>query len=254
MLGDTGFDTVNMKISTIIQARMGSTRLPGKVMKDLGGKTVLARVVNRLQRSRFANDIIVATTTAPADDAIVEECQRLSVEWFRGEELDVLDRYYRAAERAGTEAIVRITSDCPMIERETTDAVIQAFLEQKPDYASNALQRTYPRGLDTEIMSWDALQRNWREARASYQRVHVTPYIYENPDLFRIVKVTGDQDYSAYRWTLDTTEDLDFMRTVYQRFGNDDTFYWKDAIALMEREPAIVAINSHVTMKALQEG
>ena len=243
-----------MKIATIVQARMGSTRLPGKVLLDLGGMTVLARVVNRLRRAKLVGEIIIATTHDPADDAIVEECRRLSVESFRGEELDVLDRYYRAAKRATAEAVVRITSDCPMIEPEVTDAVISAFLDQGPDYASNALRRTYPRGLDTEIMTAAALARCWNEAKLDYQRVHVTPYIYENPGEFRMIPVTGDRDYSQYRWTLDTPEDLAFLRVVYQNFENHDDFYWRDAIRLMEEQPSLVELNRHISMKALREG
>jgi len=243
-----------MKIATIVQARMGSTRLPGKVLLDLGGRTVLARVVNRLRRATLVGEIIIATTKNPADDAIVEECRRLSVESFRGEELDVLDRYYRASARTGAEAVVRITSDCPMIEPEVTDLVIATFLDQRPDYASNARRRTYPRGLDTEIMTAAALARCWNEAKLDYQRVHVTPYIYENPAEFRIVPVTGERNYSQYRWTLDTPEDLAFLRAVYQHFGNDDGFHWRDAIKLMEEQPAIVELNRHITMKALHEG
>jgi len=243
-----------MKIVTVVQARMGSTRLPGKVMKDLGGDTVLARVVHRVRRARLSGEVIIATTTNASDDLIVRECERLSVACFRGEETDVLDRYYHAAKDAGAETIVRITSDCPLIEPEITDNVIRAFLEQRPDYASNALQRTYPRGLDTEIMTFETLARAWREARRPYQRAHVTPYIYENPDQFKILSKVGDVDYSCHRWTLDTPEDLDFIRNVYQRLGNDDRFHWRDALTLLEHEPALVALNRHVIMKPLQDG
>ena len=243
-----------MKIVTIIQARMGSTRLPGKVMKDLGGDTVLARVVCRVRRATLTGEVLIATTTKPADDAIVEECRRLSAQFFRGEENDVLDRYYHAARTACAEAIVRITSDCPLIEPEITDNTIRAFLERHPDYASNALQRTYPLGLDAEIMTWETLARAWREARKPYQRVHVTPYVYENPDQFNILSVKGDDDYSHYRWTLDTPEDLAFIRAVYERLGNDGRFHWRDVLGLLGREPALVELNRHVTMKALHEG
>ena len=243
-----------MRVVTIIQARMGSTRLPGKVMKDLGGETVLARVVHRVRRAKLSGEVIIATTTKPADDLIVKECERLSVSCCRGEETDVLDRYYHAAEAASAEAVVRITSDCPFIEPEITDNVIRAFLDQRPHYASNPLQRTYPRGLDTEIMTFETLARAWREARKPYQRTHVTPYIYENPQQFTILSKTGDVDYSHHRWTLDTPEDLEFVRTVYQRLGNDDRFYWRDALTLLEHEPALVELNRHVTMRPLQDG
>ena len=243
-----------MKIVTIIQARMGSSRLRGKVMADLGGDTVLERVVHRVRRSQFAAEVVIATTTNAIDDIIVEECSRLSVACFRGAEFDVLDRYYRAACAYRADAVVRICSDCPMIEPEVTDTVVRSFLEQGAEYASNTVIKTYPRGLDTEVMTMDALDRTWRGAKQLYQRSHVTPYIYENPADFEIAYVTGSTDYSRYRWTLDTPEDLAFMRAVYARFQNDDRLYWRDAIALLECEPGLVELNSHVTTKALQEG
>jgi spore coat polysaccharide biosynthesis protein SpsF len=243
-----------VKIVAIIQARMGSTRLPGKVLLDLGGNNVLARVVRRVRRSRLINDVVIATTHDSRDDVIVAECRRLAVECFRGEELNVLDRYYRAALTAEAGAVVRITSDCPLIEPEVSDKVIQAFLDQTPDYASNTLTRTYPRGLDTEIMTFDALLRAWEKAQRDYQRVHVTPYLYENPDQFKVVQVTAENDFSEHRWTLDTPEDLAFLRTVYSRMGNGDDLYWRDLLSLLEREPELVEMNRHITMKALREG
>lgn len=233
---------------------MGSTRLPGKVLIDLGGESVLARVVRRLRRADLVDEIAVATTTSAADNAIVSECEHFSVAVFRGQENDVLDRYYQAAHWVNADAIVRITSDCPLIDAELTDNTIRAFIDCKPDYASNALQRTYPRGLDTEVISCDALTRAWQEARLSYQRAHVTPYIYENPDRFHIVPVRGDADYSDLRWTLDTPEDLTFIRAIYERMDNDDSFSWRDVLALLESEPQLTELNREVRQKALQEG
>jgi spore coat polysaccharide biosynthesis protein SpsF len=239
-----------MKTAAIIQARMGSTRLPGKVLLDLGGETVLARVVRRLVRAKLLDEVLVATTTASADDAIVRECSRLGVSHFRGSELDVLDRYYSAASRAGTGVIVRITSDCPLIDPALVDQTIELFFEQQADYASNVLPRTYPRGLDVEAFATNALERAWREAEAQHQREHVTPYFYEHPDLFRLSFLNGDRDWSHYRWTLDTVEDLDLIRTIYGHFENRDEFDWHDVIALMQREPDLERLNAHVTQKA----
>lgn len=233
---------------------MGSTRLPGKVLMDLGGESVLARVVRRLRRAGLIDEIVVATTTSAADNAIVSECERFSVAVFRGQENDVLDRYYHAAHWMNADAIVRITSDCPLIDPEITDNTIRAFVNCKPDYASNALQRTYPRGLDTEVIAWEALVRAWEGARLLYQRAHVTPYIYENPHRFHILAVTGETDYSDYRWTLDTAEDLAFIRTIYERMDNDDSFSWRDVLALLESEPQLTELNREVRQKALQEG
>jgi spore coat polysaccharide biosynthesis protein SpsF len=233
---------------------MGSTRLPGKVLMDLGGQTVLARGVRRLRRASLIQQVVIATTDSPEDDAIVHECNRLGVVHFRGSEEDVLDRYYRTAEATGADAVVRVTSDCPLIDPEISDKVIRAFLERQPDYASNTLRRTYPRGLDTEVMTWDALARTWREARKPYQRTHVTAYIYENPNRFDLLAVTGESDHSDCRWTVDTPEDLSFVRAVYERMGSCDDFSWREALALLDREPALVELNRHIAQKAVHEG
>jgi spore coat polysaccharide biosynthesis protein SpsF len=243
-----------MNILAIIQARMGSTRLTGKVLKDLGGDTVLARVVRRVERSEEIGRVVVATSDASSDDVIVEECARLGVDCFRGSENDVLDRYYRAATSLRADVIVRITSDCPAIDAEIVDKTILAFREAGADYASNALERTYPRGLDNEVMSLVTLERCWREARHPYQRVHVTPYVYENPSRFRMVSVKGEADYSRHRWTLDTPDDLDFLRALYGRLGNRDDFSWREALAVVEREPGLAEMNRHIAQKALHEG
>src|SRR5881398_3615724 len=240
-----------MKITATIQARMGSTRLPGKVLMTVGTEPVLARVVHRLRRAALIDGIIVATSDRPADDAVVRECNRLQVACFRGSENDVLDRYWQAAQWCGAEAIVRITSDCPLIDAELTDQTIQAFLSQPADYASNALERTYPRGLDTEVFTITALERAWREAREPYEREHVTPYIYEHPELFRLVSVRDERDYSAYRLTLDTHEDLQLIRTIYSRFEGRDDFGWQDVLALMEREPELAQLNARILQKAV---
>jgi spore coat polysaccharide biosynthesis protein SpsF len=243
-----------MKIAAIIQARMNSSRLPGKVLMDLGGETVLARVVRRLIRAKLIDEIVVATTGSAVDQVIVDECRHLGVRVFRGDENDVLDRYYQTAQWMGTEAIVRITSDCPLIDPEITDNTIYSFLDHQPDYASNALHRTYPRGLDTEVMTWEALSCAWREAKMPYQRAHVTPFLYENPDRFEILAVKNAVDLSNYRWTLDTPEDLAFIRAVYKRFDNDASFTWQDTLAVLQREPELIELNRGVMQKALQEG
>ena len=233
---------------------MGSTRLPGKVLRDLEGKTVLMRVVNRLRRAGLIDQLLIATTDRPADDAIVAECRRNSVPVFRGDEEDVLDRYFRAAQLTKAEAVVRITSDCPLIDPEVTDKTIQAFLDEKPAYASNCVVRTYPRGLDTEIMTLQALERAWRMANQPYQRAHVTPYIYEHPDEFKILSVTGDVDLSHHRWTVDTPEDLEFVQVIYARLKDKDGFRGLDVLELLDREPELMELNRSVAQKALHEG
>jgi spore coat polysaccharide biosynthesis protein SpsF len=243
-----------LKVVAIIQARMGSTRLPGKVLKDLEGESVLARVVNRLRRASLIDELLVATTDRGADDVIVEQCRRYAVPVFRGDEDDVLDRYLRAAQASKADVIVRITSDCPLIDPEIADKTIRAFHAERPDYATNCLVRTYPRGLDTEVMAYRALERAWRAADQSYQRAHVTPYIYEHGDEFKILSVKGDADYSNHRWTVDTAEDLEFMRAIYSRLRDRNDFLWRDVLDLLEREPELVELNRSVMQKALHEG
>ncbi|MGD0212631.1 MAG: glycosyltransferase family protein [Terriglobales bacterium] len=243
-----------MRVVAIIQARMGSTRLPGKVLKDLGGETVLARVVKRTRRAILLDEVVVATSVLPADDAIVRECESLKVACFRGDELDVLDRYYRAAQKFAADAIVRITSDCPLIDPELIDATIRSGLDQRADYASNALIEMYPRGLGVEVCTVNALARAWSDGKENYQRTHVTPYLYENQELFKVVSIIGEADYSKYRWTLDTPEDLELIRAIYQHFGNRDSIRWIEVLDLMEARPDLAALNSHVRQKALREG
>jgi spore coat polysaccharide biosynthesis protein SpsF (cytidylyltransferase family) len=240
-----------MRTAAIIQARMGSTRLPGKVVMDLGGETVLARTVLRLRRTSLVHEVVVATTIAETDDVIVRECERLHVQSYRGSEPDVLDRYYGASRECEAEVVVRVTSDCPLIDPELVDETVQMLIEHQAAYASNVSPRTYPRGLDTEVFTLSALEQAWREAREPYQREHVTPYFYEHPELFRLVSVTGHTDYSRYRWTLDTAEDLELIRTIYSRFGSRDHFGWREVITLMESEPELAGLNSRVLQKSL---
>ena len=242
-----------MNTVAVIQARMGSSRLPGKVLMDLGGETTLARVVRRLQRSRQVTKIVVATTTARGDQAIIRECEHLQVVCFRGEEQDVLDRYYQAASANAADAVVRVTSDCPLIDPELVDETVEVFRDEHADYASNVFPRTYPRGLDTEVFSFDALDRAWREAREAHQREHVTPYLYEHPQIFKLASLSGAADYSRYRWTLDTLEDLELLRTIYSRFHGRDDFSWKEVLRLMEREPELAELNSQVLQKSVRE-
>jgi len=245
--------TRNAKTVGIVQARLGSTRLPGKVLTDIHGQPMLWRVLQRVQAAETIEKVIVATTTKAEDEAILTFCREYEVGCFRGSEEDVLDRYYQAAHELGADVIVRITSDCPLIDPGIVDRTVRAFLREQPDYASNAVVRTYPRGLDTEAMTFAALERAWQEAKQSYQRVHVTPYLYENPERFRILSLIGEKDYSDYRWTVDTREDLEFVRAVYARLG-DELFPWSAVIQLLEREPELAEMNRSVAQKAIRAG
>src|SRR6266545_4737169 len=243
-----------MNIVAIVQARMGSSRLPNKVLMDLGAATVLDRVLNRLRHCHLIGNVVVATTTEPKDNVIVEHCESGGTGVFRGSEEDVLDRYYRAAMHASADVIVRITSDCPLIDPEVSDATIQEFLDQRADYASNVLERTYPRGLDTEVMTWKALERAWREAQKSYQREHVTPFIYENPGMFKLQGIKNPLNYSNHRWTLDTPEYLRLLRAIYAHFGGRDDFGWHEVLRIVEADPSLAEINRHINQKVVHEG
>jgi spore coat polysaccharide biosynthesis protein SpsF len=243
-----------MKVVAIIQARTGSTRLPGKVLLDLAGEPMLVRDMNRLARADTLDQVVVATTVKPADDGIVDLCQERDWSCFRGSEEDVLDRYYRAAKAHEADAVVRITSDCPLIEPQVVDKVVNAFLERQPglDYASNtAPERTFPRGLDIEVMRFDALERAWREDDNPAWREHVTPYIRRHPELFESYSVLNDEDLSRMRWTVDTPEDLAFVRRIYEHFGHDQ-FSWREVLTLLEKYPEWLAINRDIKQKHIQ--
>ena len=242
----------NMKIVAIIQARIGSTRLPDKVSADIAGQPMLAHVVNRTRRAKALDAVVVATTTQPADDAIVRVCQKRGWPYFRGSEEDVLDRYYQAASAFLADVIVRITSDCPLIEPEIIDKVVDEFRHYSPavDYVSNILTRTFPQGLDVEVMSFDALKKAWQEDDNPAWREHVTPYIWRHPEKFKIRNIANDMDYSYMRWTVDTIEDLTFVRHIYDYFKND-TFSWRDVLHLLEMHPEWMEINRHVQQKAI---
>jgi spore coat polysaccharide biosynthesis protein SpsF len=162
-----------------------------------------------------------------------------------------LDRYYGAANAYHADTIARITADCPLVDPALVDETMCVFQEQQADYASNSLRCTYPRGLDVEVFTLAALTLAWQNGLKPYEREHVTPYFYEHPELFRLASVVGTSDYSHYRWTLDTAEDLKVLRAIYERFGGDDTFTWRDVIALMEREPQLAELNCNVIQKSL---
>jgi len=239
-----------MRIVAIIQARMGSTRLPGKVLLDLAGEPVLARVVNRTQRATMLDEIVIATTTESRDEAIVELCSSRGWAHFRGSEDDVLDRYYQAAKKHHADIVVRITSDCPLIEPEIIDLVVQELLKDGSlDYVSNTLPpRTFPRGLDVEAMTFKTLERAWQEDKNSAWREHVTPYIYRAPEKFKLKAVTNEKDLSYMRWTIDTREDLEFVRRIYNHFDHDH-FSWHEVLDLLKEHPEWLEINKSVKQK-----
>lgn len=236
----------------IVQARMGSTRLPGKVLMELAGRPVLALVLARLSRSRRIGRVVVATTTQAEDDAIVAACAALDVAVHRGPLDDVLARYAGAAARFGGDPVVRVTSDCPLIDPDVIDAMLASFDPSACDYLSNAIERSFPRGLDAEVFSRAALQRAHREAGQPHEREHVTPYLYQHPERFRLAHYRRDDDRSALRWTLDTPEDYEFLRAFVQRLGDRVVEAGIDELLRsFDGAPELGEINRHIQQKSL---
>jgi spore coat polysaccharide biosynthesis protein SpsF len=242
-----------MTTIAIIQARTGSTRLPGKVFLNLADKPMLVRCIERVQKSKKLDDVVIATTTKQADDKIVTLCNEEGWNYYRGSENDLLDRYYNAARKFSAKKIVRITSDCPMIEPLIIDQVIEKFFELLPDidYVSNVFPiRTYPRGLDTEMLSFDTLERCWKEDTNPAYREHVTQFIQHNPQRFRISGIQNETDLSSMRWTVDTPEDLEFVQRIYNHFGNGN-FTWIEALNFLHQHLELLEINRHIKQKVI---
>lgn len=236
------------KITAVIQARLGSTRLAGKTLMMLEGQTLLGHLVNRVRASKHIDGIVIATTVKERDDAIAEFAKGNGIDFSRGSEDDVLDRFYQAAVKYGLETIVRVTPDCPMLDPEVTDYVISQFVAGDYDYVSNVLTPTYPDGLDTEVFSFHALKRAWNEAKLPSEREHVTAYIHKHPELFRLFNVKRQgEDLSWMRWTVDTDKDLLFAREIFKRLGSKGIFHMDDVLRLLRDEPEILEINQGIT-------
>lgn len=244
-----------MKTVVIIQARMTSTRLPGKVLMELAGEPMLARQIARLRRCREADELMLATTTNADDDPLVALARDLGVGCFRGSEHDVLARYVGAARQAAADLVARVTSDCPLIDPAETDRVIAALKARRAthDYAANVLDRRLPRGLDTEALWADALERAARMAESAPAREHVTYFLVrERPEWFRRHSVrAGDGDDSDLRWTVDTPDDLALVRRLYDDLNlAERPAPFRDIVAHVRRHPEIAAINGHIAQKA----
>jgi spore coat polysaccharide biosynthesis protein SpsF len=239
-----------MRRVIIVQARMTSRRLPGKILLDLAGRPLLAQELRRLKRCRRADDIVVATTDRVTDDPVVALAETEGVRWFRGSEDDVLGRYLGAADDAKAEVVVRVTADCPLIDPEQTDRVIAELCAREGhcDYAANVIERTLPRGLDAEALFMDTLLRTNRLAHSAAAREHVTWFIREErPDLFTRWSVRDSEDHSDLRWTVDTFEDLTAVRRIYADLGLTDTHRpYRDIVAHVLANRDIVTINGHV--------
>ena len=242
-----------MRIVAIIQARMGSSRLPGKLLADLCGATMLARVVQRLCAARRISDVVVATSTGPDDDAVVREAGRLGAGVHLGSATDVLERFLGAARVHRADVIVRVTADCPLLDPEVVDQVVAA-LDDAVDYASNTHARSYPRGLDAEALHRDTLERIARLGRSAAAREHVTAFVMEQPQLFRVAQVRAEHDDADLRWTVDTPEDLAMVRALYHELHLAVApLPYREVVAAVRRRPELAAANAHVVQKAWQD-
>jgi spore coat polysaccharide biosynthesis protein SpsF len=243
-----------MKTVIIVQARMGSTRLPGKVLREVGGKPLLAYELERLCRVRLADEIVVATTTGDADTAVVELCGRLGVACTRGPEDDVLARYHAAAVAHGADVVVRITADCPVIDPAIVDEAIAAYRNAggELDYVSNGLEDSFPRGMDVEVLSMRALDEAFNEAQAQDEREHVTPFIYRHPERYRLANLRCAEMLAHHRWTVDTPEDFELVsRIIGTLYPANPAFGMADILALLARHPGWSEINAHVMQKTV---
>ncbi len=282
------------RVIAIIQGRMSSSRLPGKILAEIAGQPMLQRVFIRTSRAATVTETIFATTTDPSDDPVAEYCELSGIPFTRGSLYDVLDRYYQAASRIVADVIVRITADCPVIDPALIDDAVNAIwgrFEGMPDpfegrnrpvipdellfsadFVCNRLpppwQRTYPIGLDVEVCTFEALKKAWKDAKEPQQREHAMPYFYEgvaldrinrrleygiSPRGYRVALLHHTTDFGDYRWTVDTPEDLEFMRQVYKRFDGRDDFSWKEVLDLVHNEPQLMQINASVQHKTLKD-
>lgn len=234
-----------MKKVAIIQARMGSTRLPGKMMLSLGFKKVVDYVFDNVALVKNLDDIYLATTNNEKDDVLEKWAKSKKVKYFRGSEDDVLDRYYTTAKEANADMVVRLTGDCPLIDTYVVEKIIQEFLDNDFDYVANNHPATYPDGLDTEVFSFAALEKAWQEAKLKSEREHVTPYIWKNPDKFKIKNVENDFDLSNERWTLDTEEDYIFLKKLISECEkNNINLNMGNIITVIKSNPDWKKINS----------
>ena len=260
------------KVVAIIQGRMSSSRLPGKILADIAGQPMLTRVFTRTSRATTLDEIIFATTTDASDQAVAEYCDFSGIPHTRGNLFDVLDRYYQTALQAKADVVVRITADCPVIDPELIDNVVNTLLEDEYDFVCNRLPppwtRTYPIGLDVEACTFKVLKKAWKDAKEPQHREHAMPYFYEGVELstinrqlqtgtsprgFNIALLHHTTDFGDYRWTVDTPEDLEFMREVYSRFDGRDDFTWKEVLDLVHDNPELPKINADVQHKTLKD-
>lgn len=237
-----------MNIDAIFQVRTGATRLPGKMFKEILGRPLLWHVIQRVKVAGLVNRIIIATTVEKEDEKIVEFCKEMNLPYYRGSVENVLDRFYNTAKKFGSDIIVRITPDDPFKDPEIIDEFLKFFLgNDNLDYISNTIEPTYPEGLDLEIFKFSALEKAWKEAQKLSEKEHVTPYIWNNVNKFKVKNLCYKKDISKLRWTIDYEKDLRFAREVYKRlYPKKKIFLMQDILDLLEKHPELSKINQDI--------
>lgn len=239
-----------MKIVAVTQARTNSSRLPEKVLLEIGGKTILEIHLNRLKNSKLVDKLIVATTGNEADNAIVKIAESLNIDFFRGDETDVLDRYYQAVKGENADYIVRVTSDCPLIDGEIVDETVTFAIEKKLDYCSNRLEYHYPDGIVVEVFTFAALEKAWKEAKLASEREHVAPYIWKNSTFFGKEIFTSENycsttiDYDGVRLTIDEQADFELIRYLIEKFGDEKN--WQVYADYVLKSDELKNLNKHI--------
>ena len=244
-----------MTVNAIIQARCGSTRFPNKVFAVIDEKPLLWHVVNRLKYSDMIDDIIIATTVNSKDDKIEEWCKAESVKCFRGSEEDVLNRYYNTSVAFPSDVVVRVTADDPFKEPRVIDKVIKKLIDEKFDLVTNNFPPTYPEGLDCEAFKFEVLELMEKTTQDSFEREHVTQYVYHNPDKFKIGNVVSDIHLSSYRWTIDNAEDYEMVKAVYAKREKESKgiLLMDEILDIIEKNPEIIKINSEVKRSTMYQ-
>lgn len=244
-----------MKINAIIQARCGSTRLPGKIFRKIDGKPLLWHVVNRLTYAELIDEIVVATTTNNIDDSVEEWCNKNKIKCYRGSEDDVLNRFYNAAITFPCDVIVRVTADDPFKEPSIIDTIIKKLIDENLDLSCNVFPPSFPEGLDCEVFTFNVLETMEKTTKDPYDREHVTPYIYNNPDKFKIENITSSRQLSSYRWTIDNLEDYEMVNAIYEKRKprKQGILLMDEILEILEENPEIVSINSDVKRSAMYQ-
>lgn len=234
------------KVAVILQARMGSSRLPGKMLIEMNGKPIIDWVIERAKKIRGVDEVILATTTSEADDALAKRAVKNSIGVYRGSENDVLDRYYQAAKEARVDVVMRVTGDCPFLDPEVSGQVLTEFGKGGVDYVTNTKPPTYPDGMDTEVFSFGSLAKAWQEAKLSSEREHVTPYIWKNSAIFKIKNVVGTKDLSNLRLTLDTKEDYELLNKIAGEIARLNKSDLDSIVKIIESHRSWLAINEKI--------